>query len=82
MVVEKTRAESPVELDEFSCSEDEFCVCRDIVRRAHAGMIHKGADARCAVDVAIRVFRYHHPDTGPIAARELVEHWVLEGHLH
>lgn len=69
-------------MDELSCSEEEFCVCRDIVRRAHAGMLNKGVDAGSAFEVAIRVFRYHHPETGLAESRALVEHWVQGRHLH
>lgn len=68
--------------DEMSCSEDEFCVCRDIVRRAHSGMLNKGADTGSAIEAAIRVYRYHHPETGLTESRELVEHWVLGRFLH
>ena len=67
---------------EVSCARSDLCVCRDIVRRTHAGMLDKGADAGSAIEAAIRVFRYHHPETGRMASRDLVEQWVLGHQLH
>ena len=82
MAAKRKIPEESRSFDEKSCSEDAYCVCRDIVRRAHAGMMHKGADEASAVEVAIRVFRYHHPETSFTESRELVEHWVQDRHLH
>jgi len=58
------------------------CVCRDIVERAHASMLEKGADSGSALESAVRVFRYHHPETSQLESRNLVEQWVLGRHLH
>ena len=82
MAARKKAPERPLADEDASCSEDAFCVCRDIVRRAHSGMMHRGFDEGSAVEVAIRVFRYHHPDASFAESRELVEHWVLGRHLH
>ncbi|MEM1400906.1 MAG: hypothetical protein AAGF58_13535 [Pseudomonadota bacterium] len=45
-------------------------------------MLEKGSDASSALEAAVRVFRYHHPETTDLESRALVEHWVLAQRLH
>ncbi|MET4701063.1 hypothetical protein ABIE65_004107 [Constrictibacter sp. MBR-5] len=34
------------------------------------------------MDVACRVYRYHHPEVPPIQARDIVQVWVYQGAFH
>jgi hypothetical protein len=57
------------------------CSCRAAVTRAFAGMTLSGASYDCAIAVAHRVFRHHHPeiDSGFGA---MIERWVSDESLH
>jgi hypothetical protein len=44
-------------------------------------MTESGAPYDSALDVALRVFRHHHPDLGS-GARELVERWISPESVH
>jgi hypothetical protein len=58
------------------------CVCRAAVIRAYGGMMAAGLPDSKALDAAVRVYRYHHPDEPVDRARDLVETWVFTGPLH
>ena len=50
--------------------------------RAYGEMLTSGASPRVALDVATRVYRYHHPVAGQELASEVVETWVYTGPLN
>lgn len=58
------------------------CDCRTAVRRAYDGMLAAGTPASQALTVAIRVYRYHHPQAEQTHAEVTVESWVFSGPLH
>jgi len=60
----------------------EDCPCHAAVVRAHAGMIASGAPDSVALEAAVRVYRYHHPEVAPGRAHDQVERWVFTGPLH
>ncbi len=58
------------------------CECRMAVDRAYNGMLASGAPSQVALDVAIRVYRYHHPEFTMAEAQSTVEVWVFSGRTH
>ena len=50
--------------------------------RAYGEMLISGASERVALDVATRVYRYHHPGAGMHLATDVVETWVYTGRLN
>jgi len=45
-------------------------------------MMTSGGCERTAMDVALRVYRYHHPEVPAIQARDIVQVWVYQGAFH
>ena len=81
-MVEKSR---PEDRNDGACGTDELlgdCRCRPAVRRAFSGMLTSGAGERTAMDVACRVYRYHHPDVPVFQVRDIVQVWVYQGAFH
>jgi hypothetical protein len=58
------------------------CHCHRAVMRAYAEMIAVGAPRTVALEAAVRVFRYHHPEVASFRAHDKVETWVHTGPLH
>ena len=58
------------------------CTCREAVTRAYRGMLDCGVPDSVALDAAIRVYRYHHPEATRDHAHLTVETWVFTGRLH
>jgi hypothetical protein len=58
------------------------CLCRTAVARAYRGLTAAGVPDSKALDAAVRVYRYHHPEEPVDRARDLVETWVFTGPLH
>ncbi len=58
------------------------CRCRPAVERAFSGMLLKGCSESDALEVAERVYRYHHPELPVAQAREVVQIWVYRGQFH
>ena len=58
------------------------CVCRAAVVRAYGSLTAAGVPAGYALDAAVRVYRFHHPEELTDRARALVERWVLAGPVH
>ncbi|NUB16602.1 hypothetical protein GAY28_31490 [Azospirillum brasilense] len=50
--------------------------CRDAVQRCYAGLCDCGQPERYALEAAVTVFRYHHPETPPFQAETIVSQWV------
>ena len=61
---------------------DAACSCRVAVMRAYTSMLTSGAPRTVALDAAVRVYCYHHPDDPADQASHTVEHWVYAGHLN
>lgn len=55
------------------------CRCHRAVMRAYCGMVDKGEPRTVALEAAIRVFRYHHPEIPAFRAHDTVETWVFSG---
>ncbi len=58
------------------------CRCQAAVTRAYGEMLVSGVSEQVALDVATRVYRYHHPAAAIALARDVVETWVFDGRLN
>ena len=58
------------------------CGCRNAVLNAWAGMLSGGADRDVAIEVAVRVYCWHHPARGEDEARRIVESWLAAETIH
>lgn len=58
------------------------CVCQKAVTRAYAELVARGAPRSVALEAAIRVFVYHHPEVPSFRAHDTVETWVYTGPLN
>lgn len=58
------------------------CHCHRAVMRAFGQMVAKGAPRTVAIEAAIRVFCYHHPEVPSFRAHDMVETWVYRGPLN
>ncbi|MEQ9813945.1 MAG: hypothetical protein RLO50_14285 [Azospirillaceae bacterium] len=54
----------------------EPCRCRAAVERAYRSMQRSGSADSIALEVAVRVYRHHHPEASEDAALTRVECWV------
>lgn len=50
--------------------------CRDAVQRCYNGLCRCGQPERYALEAAVTVYRYHHPESSPAQAETIVSHWV------
>jgi len=65
------------------CENDEIsCNCRAAVTRAYRTLCASGEAESIAFEAAIKVYRFHHPETAPGMAAGLVERWVACGTVH
>lgn len=77
--------QGPPRPDEDDCraaARAARCRCQAAVTRAYAEMLVCGVGKRVALDVATRVYRYHHPAAAFDLARDVVETWVYDGRLN
>ncbi len=58
------------------------CRCRKAVLAAYDGMIRSERSHQQAFQVAVRVYRYHHPEQPAPAARDIVSGWLAPEALH
>lgn len=58
------------------------CKCYNAVMRAYEGMIDSGAARHIALDAAVHVYSYHHPEDAKEDRMLTVDRWVNEGRLH
>ncbi|MEJ0063893.1 MAG: hypothetical protein WDO70_12085 [Alphaproteobacteria bacterium] len=56
--------------------------CMSAVRRAYAELCDTGAADTAAFDVALTVFKWHHPETNLTDAATIVRGWVRQGAEH
>lgn len=62
-------------------NEVDDCKCHNAVMNAYAGMKHCGEEI--ALDAALRVYHFHHPEDALELAALTVGRWVAEdGHVH
>jgi len=50
--------------------------CRDAVQRCYSGLCRCGQPERYALEAAVTVYRYHHPESSPVQAETIVSHWL------
>ncbi len=50
--------------------------CRAAVQRCYAGLCGCGQPERYALEAAVTVYRYHHPESSAHQAEAIVSHWV------
>lgn len=60
----------------------ERCVCKGAVLRAYSEMLSGEVPHNVAMEAAVRVYRYHHPEDAPDAAGLIVERWIHAGRMH
>jgi hypothetical protein len=46
------------------------------VQRCYSGLCRCGQPERYALEAAVTVYRYHHPEIPPAQAETIVSHWV------
>ncbi len=56
------------------------CKCYGAVMRTYAGMSDE--PRYIALEAAVRVYRYHHPEDSGSDAQLTVESWINQGHAH
>lgn len=56
------------------------CKCYKAVMRTYAGFSDEPENV--AMEAAIRVYRYHHPEDNKMDAHLTVERWIAAGHIH
>jgi hypothetical protein len=64
-----------------ACAADSSC-CRPAVRRAYDGIKASGQPERYALEAALTVFRWHHPEVPHEEAERTVSEWVWSGVAH
>ncbi|CAO3412938.1 hypothetical protein [Azospirillum doebereinerae] len=57
-------------------SPSETPACRDAVQRCYSGLCRCGQPERYALEAAVTVYRYHHPESSPVQAETIVSHWL------
>lgn len=74
----------PDRFRKVDCGPDHTgpCDCRTAVLRAFQGMLVSGSTQPTALDVAARVYRYHHPAQSAEHAQRTVEAWISARSLH
>ena len=58
------------------------CVCRAAVTRAYYEMRGRGMSQAAAMEVAVRVYNYHHPGLPAWQVAQIIEPWVVPTALH
>lgn len=58
------------------------CKCYSAVMRAYAGLVEAGQPESVALEAAVIVYGYHHPEDTKHQQSLTVESWVNAKHLH
>jgi hypothetical protein len=58
------------------------CKCHAAVLKAYKTLLGAGQSETMALQVAKRVYRFHHPEHMPDVAALTVERWVNAGNFH
>lgn len=61
---------------------DPSGLCRQAVRRAYRELRDKGQPDRFALEAALAVYLWHHPEARPEGATLVVETWISDGPRH
>jgi hypothetical protein len=77
-------------MSEFSCKEILFdganepvrCKCKPAVLKTYQSLMQDGNPQRVAVEAALRVYRFHHPQDSKEDSKLTVERWVFADHHH
>lgn len=62
--------------------ERAACGCRAIVERTYRELVDHGQPRAHALDAALVVLRWHHPEVPAPEANEIVARWVSHGPPH
>lgn len=60
--------------------EPQDCKCYKAVMRTYSDM--RDVPHTVAMEAALRVYRYHHPEDTKADASLTVEKWISHGHIH
>lgn len=66
----------------LAACEAAACSCRPMVERAYREMVDCGQPAGHALDAALVVLRWHHPEVPAPEASEIVQRWVAAEPMH
>lgn len=66
----------------LAACEAAACSCRPMVERAYRELVDHGQPAEHALDAALVVLRWHHPEVPPPEASEIVQRWVAAEPMH
>lgn len=58
------------------------CKCWRAVMQTYAALTAYNNPEKTALEAAVRVYRFHHPEDGKEGARLIVERWVNHSQLH
>lgn len=58
------------------CDEANGCGCRAVVTRVYRELRQRNIPDVAAFDTAARIFRLHHPEAAPRAARHVIAEWL------
>ncbi len=56
--------------------------CQDAVKRAYKEMQSQDVPDLFALDAALSVFHWYHPNVATSEAEQIVSHWVYDGAVH
>ena len=68
--------------DVASALDQAPCKCRAAVQRCYTGLSGYGQPEQYALEAAITVYRYHHPECSPDEAETVVSRWVAGSRHH
>lgn len=68
--------------ERIAACEAAACGCRPMVQRAYRELVERGQPNDHALDAAVVVLRWHHPEVPGPEAGEIVSRWVSDGHVH
>ncbi|HRQ83414.1 MAG TPA: hypothetical protein PKZ97_20040 [Azospirillaceae bacterium] len=72
----------PPDSASLAACEAAACSCRPMVERAYRELVDHGQPADHAIDAAMVVLRWHHPEVPPPEAAEIVQRWVAAEPMH
>ncbi len=70
------------ETQRLAACEAAACGCRPMVERAFRELVGRGQPMTHALEAALVVMRWHHPEVPPPEAAEIVARWVADGRPH
>lgn len=70
------------ETQRLAACEAQACGCRPMVERAYRELVGRGQPMSHALEAALVVLRWHHPEVPSPEAAEIVARWVSGGPAH